>query len=103
MPEQTVAAVYKIIAYTEAGVITVLAGTIVKMVHWFIKVERPRLSIVFEDIANKNEDRIDKNTKALNMTAAFLRDIYRKMGRKPPKKPEKVDETMIDFNSLEDA
>ena len=26
--------VWKLIAYTEAAVITVLAGTIVKMVHW---------------------------------------------------------------------
>ncbi len=102
MPEQTVAAVWQIIAYAEAAVITALAGVIVKMVHWFIKVERPRLAIVFEDIAKKNEARVDKNTKALNMTAGFLRDIYKKMGRKPPKKPEDFDATMIDFNSAGD-
>ncbi len=103
MPEQTVAAVWQIIAYAEAAVITALAGVIVKMVHWFIKVERPRLATVFEDIANKNEARVDRNTKALNATAGYLKDIYRKMKVKPPKRPEDVDGTIIDFNSARDA
>ena len=53
MPEQTVAAVWQIIAYAEAAVITALAGIIVKMVHWFIKVERPRLAIGYYDMTKK--------------------------------------------------
>lgn len=68
--------VWKLIAYTEAAVITVLAGTIVKMVHWFFKTERPRLNSVFDDIGKERKEMLNKYKDAMGKQASHTQRQY---------------------------
>ncbi|MBC8432105.1 MAG: hypothetical protein H8D96_09305 [Desulfobacterales bacterium] len=79
---QTIAAlqqaldVWKLIAYTEAAVITILAGTIVKMTHWFFKTERPRLNVVFDDIGKERKEMLNKYKDAMGKNASHTQRQY---------------------------
>jgi len=79
---QTVAALqqaletWKLIGYTLAAVVTVLAGTIVKMAHWFFKTERPRLNIVFDEIGNERKEMLNKYKDAMGKNASHTQRQY---------------------------
>lgn len=84
--QETVAAVWKYVAYTEGFVITVLAGVIVKIAHWWVKVERPRVAADYQNL-NKMV------LKALDRNSDYLRDWYNKLH------PGKSSRTQFDFDS----
>lgn len=84
---------WKTATYVLGGVISLLAGTIVKMLHWWIKTERPRVAADYKENATALADMVYKNQKALDRTSDYLRNWYDKLH------PEKASRTEFDFNS----
>lgn len=82
---ESVAAVWKTIAYTLGGVTVTLAGAIAKMAHWFMK-ERLKVAEEYKKLS-------DRTLKALDRNSDHLRDLYNALNS-----DDKASRTQFEFN-----
>lgn len=80
---ESVAAVWKTIAYALGAVVASLAGTIVAMAKWFAKKR--------EEVAKDYQNLMTDLNKNLDRVGDYLRDVYKRETK------QDVDRTQFDF------